>query len=828
MNGSRWSVRLGGLLWIAPLLFLSGCQRKTASLQDIAEPIASPGWVTFKAAARVNPTSLFRDYARAFHLAAGNEMRLVSQETDSLGFTHHRYQQYFNGVEVENAVFVVHAKGNTAVRAGGRLLADFERAGVQPTLSEQQALEILKRHIPADRYFHEDNLVGDLDSPAQPAPAPYFPRGRLILTEDPASGDRVLAWMFRAYVMPLGNSRQAYIDARDGRWIKDIPLVPACFAGGGNTTFRGNQHFNTGKANIPSFGERFILLDDCHGNRLHLINWNTGGDTREIFDSDNDWNGNDMPSVTSFWALGIAYDYYDLVLHRKSYDNKNGNMTIINDPTLGNQATGGNGSINIGLGSTSQPTDDYNTVDIVGHEFTHSVVGTSAKLSSDTTKESAALTESFCDIFGKMTLRWEERNVNPEWVIGAEKGCAGGAICRDMKNPKALSQPDTYQGSFWMSANIDPHVNGSVQNRWFSLVSDGGSGTNTDLKTPYSVSGIGIAKATQIAYRALTRYLFPGAAYTDTRDATISAAQDLHGFGSPEEGEVTKAWCAVGLCPYKIPTQPDIFDQPGKNPNPASPDHNDTAAGATPLGTGAYLWSNATNPRLQVPDLSIYPIGDVDFFKISFPETKGLTGRCFSPGYSFSFGTPVDASIFVNGKVIKSVHESGSIFVDLSQTQQGDFILRVGPAFPGQILQYALDMTYYVHFDQTCFQPQQPTPWDRFKECIMCNFGILSPGDPVILDPFYRTKDGVERSQYFFNWDGEGGLRVPVQVLKGNQLQVELVDSAGRVVATGNRANDAGIVTLEAPTASKGVYSVRFSGFGNGTELKMGSPAPVR
>jgi hypothetical protein len=188
----------------------------------------------------------------------------------------------------------------------------------------------------------------------------------------------------------------------------------------------------------------------------------------------------------------------------------------------------------------------------------------------------------------------------------------------------------------------------------------------------------------------------------------------------------------------------------------------------------------------------------------------------------------VDASIFVNGKLIKSVHESGSIFVDLSQTQQGDFILRVGPAFPGQILQYALDMTYYVHFDQTCFQPQQPTPWDRFKECIMCNFGILSPEDPVILDPFYRTKDGVERSQYFFNWEGQGGLRVPVQILKGNQLHVELVDSAGRVVAAGSRANDAGIVTLVAPSASKGVYSVRFSGFGNGTELKMGSPAPVR
>jgi hypothetical protein len=359
-------------------------------------------------------------------------------------------------------------------------------------------------------------------------------------------------------------------------------------------------------------------------------------------------------------------------------------------------------------------------------------------------------------------------------------------------------------------------------------VSDGGSGTNAELKTPYSVSGLGIGKTTQIAYRALTRYLFPAAAYTDTRDATISAAQDLFGSGSPEEGEVTKAWCAVGLCPYKVPTQPDVFDRPGGNPNPASPDHNDTAAGATPLGTGAYTWSNAVNPRLKVTDLSIYPFGDVDFFKISFPQTKELSGRCFSSGYSISFGTPVDASITVNGKTIKSVHEVESILVDSGLTQQGELILKVGPAFPGQILQYSLDMTHYVHFDQTCFQPQTPFPWELVKECIMCDFGILSPGEPVILDPFYRAKDGVERSQYFFNWEGEGGLKVPVQVIQGNQLHVELVDSAGNVVATGDRLNNAGGVTLEAPRASKGVYSVRFSGFGNGTELRMGSPASVR
>ena len=60
--------------------------------------------------------------------------------------------------------------------------------------------------------------------------------------------------------------------------------------------------------------------------------------TRHYFDSDNNWNEQGTLEVTSFWALGIAFDYFDLVHGRKSFDGKNGAMTIQNDPTKGNGA----------------------------------------------------------------------------------------------------------------------------------------------------------------------------------------------------------------------------------------------------------------------------------------------------------------------------------------------------------------------------------------------------------------------------------------------------------------------------------------------------------
>jgi Zn-dependent metalloprotease len=813
-------------LAVVVCILFSSCHRKAKSFDDIAQPILTPGWITFKESAKVDPTTLFRDYAGLFHLTEGNEMHVQSQESDDLGLTHFRYQQYYKGIEVENAEFLVHAKSGVAIRANGILAADFQPENTEAKITEEQALAILRQRFPEKQFLHEDNLVKDVEAqPQQLTPRPYSPKGRLVFTEIPGGSGRVLAWVFRAYVSPINQSRQVYIDAMQGRIVKEFPLMADCFPGNGPTTFRGLQNFNTGKANIPNVGERFVLLDDCHANRLRYMNPTAVAGTREVSDSDNNWIGNDMPAVTSYWGLGIVYDYYDLVLKRRSYDNKNGDMTIINDPAQGQGAQGGNGTIWIGTANPGA-NDDYNPVDIIGHEFTHSVTETSAKLAADNTKESNALNESFSDILGKMSQRWEERNVNSaDWVIGNEKGCSGtGQICRNLKNPKAFNQPDYYNGIFWQSSNIDPHNNGTVQNRWFSLLADGGTGSD-EKGIPFSVNGVGIDKATKIAFRTLTRYLTANSAYVDSRDGSIAAAQDLYGYDSAEQAEVAKAWCAVGLCPYSLPKLPDIFDRPGGNPNPASPNNNNSMAGATPLGTGSYIWSADNHPKLTVSDLSIYPLGDVDYFQIKFPAMEHvLGGRCFTPGFAFSLGMYADATLYVGGIQQTYFHSVASITIGVPVAEAGDVVLKISPAFPGQIFNYSLKASFFLHYDDMCFQTRPPNKWDLVRECIMCDFHVLKPGDDVILDPFYRTKEGVDQNRSFFNWQGEGAtVSIPIKVVSGNRLSVELVNENGEVVAS-NQSQGAGTLAVKAPRLQKGIYSLRFSGFGNGTKLQVQAP----
>ncbi|NJO87702.1 MAG: PKD domain-containing protein [Chloroflexia bacterium] len=183
--------------------------------------------------------------------------------------------------------------------------------------------------------------------------------------------------------------------------------------------------------------------------------------------------------------------------------------------------------------------------DIIGHEITHGVTEHSADLVY--AYESGALNESFSDIFGTCI----DFYLNPEtanWIL-AEQISSTNAPLRSLENPNSLGDPDTYQGNYWVTGSSDNggvHTNSSVMNYWFYLLTNGGSGVNDNNDT-YSVTGIGINKAAQIAYRNLTVYLTANSQFADARFYSIQSAIDLYGECSQEVISVTNAWHAVGV-----------------------------------------------------------------------------------------------------------------------------------------------------------------------------------------------------------------------------------------------------------------------------------------
>jgi Zn-dependent metalloprotease len=269
------------------------------------------------------------------------------------------------------------------------------------------------------------------------------------------------------------------------------------------------------------------------------------------------------PALDVHWGMGVTYDYFLNTFGLDSYDGNgsvirsyiNFNNTFLQEIRKSQNDTWAIMSFNIMMFGLGDGIDNNPVVglDVEGHEYSHLVISTINDSPSglDYNGESGALNESFADIFGTCIEFYS--GVNPDWLIG-EDVVINGAM-RSMSNPIEYEDPDTYGKGVWQPID-DPsdyggvHTNSGVQNYWFYLLSEGGSGTN-DRGNAYSVTGIGIDKAARIAYRNLTRHLPTRTSnYYDSYLGSLLAAESLRDenvISSQEYNSVRQAWYAVGI-----------------------------------------------------------------------------------------------------------------------------------------------------------------------------------------------------------------------------------------------------------------------------------------
>ncbi|MEP7319189.1 MAG: M4 family metallopeptidase, partial [Panacibacter sp.] len=279
----------------------------------------------------------------------------------------------------------------------------------------------------------------------------------------------------------------------------------------------------------------------------------------EILSSNNNtWtsNNNQVFGGSVLWALRSSGNYFKNSFQRNGWNNSNGqvygyvNAYFLCQDIFGNVSPcSDNASFNpntgemfVGLGSSNTLANSYGALDIIGHEFTHGVTGTSAGLVYQ--GESGAINEALSDIFGNV-IESNTLGVNNDYLVGEDR--TSGAI-RSMSNPNLYAQPDTYSGTYWYTGTQDyggVHTNSGVMNYWFYLVSNGGSGTN-DLGNAYSVSSISQSESAFITYMSYS-YMTASTNYADLRNATLAAAKSAYGNCSNEAYQVANGWYAVGV-----------------------------------------------------------------------------------------------------------------------------------------------------------------------------------------------------------------------------------------------------------------------------------------
>lgn len=446
---------------------------------------------------------------------------LYQTETDKLGWTHYRFRQTYKNVEVEDGVFYVHTLGSKIISANGEFYSPIQCAVNGNILSSQA----------------EQTAYARLNAKKMEAAYPMDATKKMIFRD--ADEKYHCTWKVDAWAHEPIKRFFYYVDVTTGKIVGERTRISdSDVTGVAFTSYNGMQAIQ-----VDSVNPTYYRLQEA-GRGGGIITHAPG--PLDITDNDNLWNTTanyDNYATDCHWSGEMAYDFYYNNYGRLAIDNANGVIDLqahdgmyVNAFWNGTYAAFGDGD-----GATYTP---LTSTEVVAHEMTHGVTQYSAALVYS--GESGALNESFSDVMGA-AVRWIYSPSSASWLIG-DQICIPSTSAtpfRSMQNPNLYQCADCYGGLWWNNGDI-VHYDSGVQNFWFYLMCNGGSGTN-DLGNNYNVSSVAMLDATGIAYRDLTVYLTPNSTFADAAMYGEQAAVDLFGQCSAQQIATANAWYACGV-----------------------------------------------------------------------------------------------------------------------------------------------------------------------------------------------------------------------------------------------------------------------------------------
>lgn len=497
---------------------------------------------------QVPAASFFQTFQKQLGLSQADNMVLRQKSEEQAGIITYRYQQHYMGVPIHGATFILHEQDGVVTYANGLIVCNFQKP-FTPLFPADDAVQLAILTTGASEYAWEnEGLENDLKETKQDDKATYYPTPKLMFYSHNGSGDARnyrLAYEVSVFSLTPLQSMTYYIDATTGD-ILDVLQKNRTV----NVQVQAKTRYNGERTiTVDSLApNQFVLRETTRGagNGIYTRSLNHQGSLFEfptqnaidVVESDNYFD-TDSVANSGHYGAEKTYDYYYETFGRNSLDN-NG-MRLVSYVHLGTDVENAcwtDGAMFYGDGTGGK---QFTFMSVCGHEITHGLTEHTANLVYQ--DESGALNEAFSDMFGAIIADYAIDTL--KWTIGDELGSA----FRDMSNPKANQNPDTYHGQYWVSDNSDNggvHTNSGIANYWFYLLCEGGEGTN-DNGDYYNVIPVGKDKAAHIAFYTLTENLTEYSDYADTRELSLLVAEQLYGACSPEVYTVAEAWNAVGL-----------------------------------------------------------------------------------------------------------------------------------------------------------------------------------------------------------------------------------------------------------------------------------------
>jgi Zn-dependent metalloprotease len=511
---------------------------------------------------KVTPGSILSGDKRAVGLTERDEFVPARKSKEKInGYSFIRYRQFHNGIPVEGGQFTEHLQHDEVKIAHGNLV-EFDAPKSPVSLYSKQGIrKRVMKAIGATTYSWDlsqvDTVLAVQDSAQSPSSPP---EPELVFA--PVNGNRgkrgnqrhTLCWKVKVTTIePTFNILAVYINAKNGK-IENIQSLMRSHSNSADLNYGyGRQQIDVRYYNAW-FGRSYYYLRALDNARnITTKSWESGKQFHQMSDErwyfgDNNfiWPLSEAGHTTAHWTVSNAMDYFKSAHGQEGWDDNSAHIQVNTEAPVASPGYG-NGTLFFGR-NPSLYSGDGATLDIAGHEWVHGLFDEWNIL--EYAREPGALNESFADIFGVMAERFA--NIEPfDWEVGEDAFVP--IALRNMANPHGglFPQPDVYQGLFWHTIpNAAPdgtndfqgvHTNSGVQNRWFSLLADGG------FHNGVVVQGIGIENAARVAFVNMERFLQLTSQYADAREGAINAARILFGDCSFEMIQTTNAWAAVGV-----------------------------------------------------------------------------------------------------------------------------------------------------------------------------------------------------------------------------------------------------------------------------------------
>lgn len=475
------------------------------------------------------------------------ELEPIRAESDGLGMTLLRYQQVYQGIPVYGSEMLVHLGPDSAVRSANGRLVSAIALDTTPQVSPDEAIALAQIFFSRSR--PPNGTSSDPLAPSVTDSAPSLPdaeyvdlyvlnKGLLDNTDDPVSH---LAWEVHLVQADLGVNESYFVDAHTGELLEQLD---------------GNRYLTRGVCDCS------VRDGLCHINEYYSqYNYTFGRSEGKPPVGPNPIMGGSTDTDNVYDLL--AFIHNDVLLARFGCDGGNGRggigdgksfqwtstMAYVHvekmDPGFCSE-TGGAGFT---WGSDVSFCSGHAVPDIIAHEYAHSIPYYShfnaqgRPVPMVYQGESGALQENFSDAFGEAVEYY--RFGHCDWLFGAE--ASDGRYRNSVDPPSAptppgIRYPDRYLSpNFYSGTNDDGgvHVNATILDKAFYLTALGGQFND------YEVQGLGIDKAIQVWYRAVTQYYTTTETFNDAYYDLIQAATDL--YGAVDAEEVRKALEAVEL-----------------------------------------------------------------------------------------------------------------------------------------------------------------------------------------------------------------------------------------------------------------------------------------